>query len=172
MEDVWKDIPGYEGRYQISNRGHVRSMLDNFGRPKNIIRKAIDNGHGYFYVMLKIKGKHKNHYIHRLVANAFVKNNNPNAKEINHIDGDKSNNCPANLEWVTSSENTQHGIRTGLIPQPPGRNCMAINKETGHIITSERVSDLARMLSVRRDTIAHILRSGRHGNFKYEVVYA
>lgn len=167
MTEEWKDVQGYEGKYQISNSGNLRSVFNGFIRE----RKNLDNGHGYRYAMLKGKSKPKNMYIHRMVAQAFIPNEF-SLPEVNHIDGDKNNNHIDNLEWVTSSENTQHGIREGLIPQPPGRHAMAINKKTGLITTAERVSDLARILSLPRTHISHVLCGKVPGKkLAYEVAY-
>ena len=106
--EIWKDITGYNGIYQISNYGRVKSFYKD---KKGIILKTHPTNLGY----IKISLKNKNLLIHRLVAIAFVKNVNPKIKtEVNHIDGDKSNNHFTNLEWCTRSENTKHSWDTGL----------------------------------------------------------
>lgn len=99
--ELWKDIPGYEGRYQISSNGNVRSLL------KAIRLRHFVCGSGYEEVILKKNGDRKPKLIHRLVAEAFVPN--PQGKrEVNHKDGNKHNNDYRNLEWVTPSENIRH----------------------------------------------------------------
>lgn len=114
--EIWVDIEGYEGLYQVSNFGRVRSLdrIGDNGRIYKGVTKALsDNGRGYLQVNLKIKGKQRNLYIHRLVAQAFIPNPE-NKPEVNHIDGDKSNNFVSNLEWVTHVENVKHCFENGL----------------------------------------------------------
>jgi hypothetical protein len=110
-EEIWKDVIGYEGLYQISNFGRVKS----FWRRKEIIMKLSNNGWGYSFVSLrKNKTKIKSITIHRLVAIAFI-SNPENKEQVNHIDGNKQNNHYSNLEWCTRLENMRHGFKTGLI---------------------------------------------------------
>ena len=105
--EKWKDIKGYEGKYQVSNYGRVKSLYTN--KLKNT---AIKNT-GYECVDLYINGKRENKTIHRLVAMAFI--TNPNSyKVINHIDGNKVNNNANNLEWCTQSYNIKHSYDNNL----------------------------------------------------------
>lgn len=102
----WKDIAGYELYYQISNIGQVKRK--DTGK---ILKNNIRNG--YEYVTLCVNGQRKKFYVHRLVAIAFIPN--PNSYEqVNHKDGNKSNNKVDNLEWCTQKENLMHAFRTGL----------------------------------------------------------
>jgi len=109
MEEIWKDIKDYEGLYQVSN----------FGRVKSIYRIRIQhiNEFGYYRIVLSKNSKLKTFSTHRLIAEVFLENPN-NLPEINHKDGNKQNNCVSNLEWCTSSYNQIHAFKTGLqIPQ-------------------------------------------------------
>jgi len=108
MEEVWKPIDGYEGLYEVSNLGRVRSLefrnnQTSFKRKK--IMSATDNGHGYLIVCLR-RGGHKrsSRYVHRLVAQAFIPNPD-NLPVIDHIDHDRSNNVVTNLQWLTQKDN-------------------------------------------------------------------
>ena len=101
--EVWKDIQDYEGLYQISNLGRVKSFCKN----KEKILKIFKNNHGYCQIDLFKDGRKKSLKVHRLVAQAFIPNFNM-YKEINHIDCDKTNNCVDNLEWCTRSHNVNH----------------------------------------------------------------
>ena len=95
--EVWKDIQGYNGNYQVSDCGHVRSMSFNRTGVTKVL-KTNKHRNGYFSVLLFDNGKRKRLYIHRLVAEAFIPN--PfNFPQVNHKDEDKSNNHVDNLEW-------------------------------------------------------------------------
>ena len=110
MEE-WKDIPRYEEVYQVSNLGNVRNKTTG-----NVL-KSYDNGRGYLFVRLSINGKKDNYYVHRLVAELFLPcDGGKNA--VNHIDGNKKNNCATNLEWCTYSENQHHAYSHGLYKHP------------------------------------------------------
>ena len=107
MEEIWKDIPGYENKYRISNLGRVYSSCSN----KILYQWKMRNG--YYSVGLSEHGKVHTTLVHRLVAEAFL----PNPDKlpcVNHIDGDKTNNNVDNLEWCTSKENNQHAYKNNL----------------------------------------------------------
>lgn len=110
MKEVWKDIKGYEGIYQVSNTGKVRSLdrkVWNYNK-KGRVLKMHNNGHGYYNLSLHGNGKEEKHaYVHILVAKAFIPNPN-NYEQVNHKDFDKSNNCVDNLEWVSRKQNMLH----------------------------------------------------------------
>jgi hypothetical protein len=104
-KEIWADIAGYEGLYQVSNLGRVR-------RDGRIKTQSEDRG-GYLTVWLSKHSKMKCAKVHRLVAGAFIEN--PEEKRtVNHIDGDKKNNRIENLEWATHSENIIHANKMGL----------------------------------------------------------
>lgn len=109
--EIWKDVKGFEGRYQVSSTGQVKSLRF-LGHDGERIMKLSLHHSGYLVVQL---GNHpaKTYLVHDLVAQAFVPA--VDGKSIvNHIDGNKHNNRADNLEWVTYKENTEHAIRTGL----------------------------------------------------------
>lgn len=109
--EIWKDVNVYEGAYQISNLGNIKSLPRK--NTKGKILKPAKNNRGYLRVGLCYKGKVRYDSVHRLVAETFI----PNPKklpEVNHIDGDKLNNKVENLEWVTKGENQSHAYKTGL----------------------------------------------------------
>lgn len=103
MKEIWKDIQGYEGLYQISNLGRVKSLNFNNTRKEKIMKPLLSNN-GYLRVSLSNKMKKKKYFIHRLVAQEFIPNPN-NLSEINHINEIKTDNSVKNLEYCTSQYN-------------------------------------------------------------------
>lgn len=124
-KEVFRDVLGYEGLYQVSNYGRVKSLerknifycglrKEHLERPtKEKFLNYNKSNRGYLQVCLTKNGKSKTYTVHRLVAKAFLPNLK-NKKQVNHIDGNKENNNIDNLEWVTSSENNKHAFITGL----------------------------------------------------------
>ena len=103
--EIWKDIQGYEGLYQVSNLGRVRS--------RNGLIHLNTNNYGYKHVTLSKSNVQKTALVHRLVAEAFIEN--PfELPQINHKDGNKNNNAVINLEWTTQKDNNRHAIKTNL----------------------------------------------------------
>ena len=116
MEE-WRDIKGYEGFYQVSDRGNVRGLDRRVvnhrgGTTRSCEGKmisAFDNGHGYLVVSLSMGTTRKNHYVHRLVAETFLCNQE-GKPVVNHKDYNTHNNYVSNLEWCTQGENIKHSV--------------------------------------------------------------
>ena len=115
MKEIWKDVVGYEGLYKVSNLGNVFSIprQGTHSKEKYFLKKNKDRK-GYLHVTLFKKCKSFNTGVHRLVAEAFIPNPK-NKPQVNHIDGNKENNCVNNLEWVTNEENMQHSLSGDFI---------------------------------------------------------
>lgn len=110
MKEKWKDVLNYEGVYQISNLGRIKSLGNDKSRKTKILKTYIDKN-GYEFVTLRNKGTKKNFSIHRLVAMAFVTNKNIfKYNSVNHIDENKLNNKASNLEWCTSEYNAKYTV--------------------------------------------------------------
>ena len=111
--EEWRDVVGYEGLYQVSNQGRVKSLerKDCLGRTvKGRILKPGMVGSGYLMISLCTGGKQKMFSVHRLVCQAFHENPD-NKSDVNHINEDKTDNRACNLEWSTRKENLNHGSR-------------------------------------------------------------
>lgn len=138
--EIWKDIIGYEGLYQVSNLGKIRS----FDRPIRTgkgnatrrihgrIHKQTIDAWGYSCVSLNKQGVGKKSKVHRIVAIAFIPNPE-NKRGVNHIDGDKQNNQVTNLEWATIKENNDHAIESGI-------HSAKLNLRTARIIRASYVT--------------------------------
>ena len=114
-KEIWKDIQGYEGVYQISNLGEIKSLERMIVTNDNITKKIKEKilkpclrKNGYYGIVLKKDDKSKYYAIHRLVAQHFIPNPN-NLPQVNHKDENKINNCVENLEWCTSQYNINYG---------------------------------------------------------------
>lgn len=178
MDEIWKDIEGYEGDYQVSNLGRVKSLP-----------KKCWNGKGYWFkdgrILIPVKSKkgylnvwcRKNIFkVHRLVANAFIPNPQ-NLPQVNHIDGDKTNNCVTNLEWVTDGENLLHAYRVLGRRQKIGKNHhnsrAVLQLKDGKIINSfDSLNEAARTTGAHHSGISMCCsgkikkHKGYHGDIK------
>src|SRR5699024_5761663 len=126
MIEEWRDVPGYEGLYQVSNMGRIKSLDRKVkysdGRTfihKGIILKPGQDHRGYLYVNLSKKGKIKPYRVHRCVAGSFLKRS-PDKPEVNHIDENKENNKVSNLEWCNREYNNNYGTRIERIHSSDG----------------------------------------------------
>ena len=153
MEEIWKDIKGFEGLYQVSNYGLVRSLRDNHGRARELILKPKMNRGGYLYVALWKDGKSMTCRIHRLVAEAFLPN--PlGLPQVNHIDEDKTNNRVENLEWCDVKYSVNYG--TGVERRSRRVYQYTISGEFVRSYYSTR--DAERLTGLHHESIAAVAR--------------
>jgi hypothetical protein len=165
-KEIYKDVVGYEGIYQVSNLGNVKRILLSRGvhwnHANGNILKPFKETNGYLQIGLLRNGKRKYFMHHRLIAQAFIDNPN-NYPCINHINGIKTDNRIENLEWCTHSQNIIHAYSTGLINQPKGNDSKKTKKiidiETGEIYPS--VSTLSLKLGVNKGTLQNWLNNHR-----------
>lgn len=121
LDEIWKKVDGYNGDYEVSNLGRIKSNRANYVINKGYVNKegyimkASDNGKGYKIIFLSGKGYRDRRYVHRLVAFHFLHDSYFEGAEVNHKDGDKNNNHVENLEWVTPKGNKIHARKNGLI---------------------------------------------------------
>lgn len=122
--EEWRDIPGYEGLYQVSSLGNFRGLArmdSNGARRQSALMLPHNHKSGYYYITLSKASRQQTFSAHRLVAACFL-GERPDGTVINHRDGDKHNNCVDNLEYCTPGENQLHAYRMGLRDSNIGEN--------------------------------------------------
>lgn len=148
--EIWKDIAGYEGLYQVSNWGRVKSLW--FSKEK--ILKGGRNNKGYLSVLLCKDGKIKRHLIHRLVAEAFIPN--PlNLSEVNHKSEDKLDNRVENLEWCDHKYNNNYGTRNDRISEKLSKTVLQFSKTGEFIKEWESMIEIQRQLGYSQGNISN-----------------
>lgn len=180
-DELWADIPGFEGMYQISSCGRVKSCdrilpHENHGtwHIKERLLKLNETGpknYKYYSVLLHVgKGKMICKRVHRLVAETFLPNPH-NLPQVNHIDGNKLNNNVSNLEWVTGKENVDHAWRTGLCENiVRAKQRPVINLDTGERFDS--LADAERSFGKSTGAISHVLNGKHERAHGYRWAYA
>lgn len=139
--ELWRDVPGWEGQYEVSDRGRIKSHVS---PTPGLIRSTVAGTAGYRRIQLKAGGRRQMHSVHILVDRAF-RGEIPSGFEVNHEDGDKTNNCLSNLERMTHQENVQHSFRTGLRSHKGAKNPSAV-------LDDEKVRALIAELGPRTQT--------------------
>jgi hypothetical protein len=171
MEEIWKDVKGYEGLYQVSNMGRVKS-LDRWCPRKDghklhvlsrILKPQANRGGGkrgqakgrYLFVPLCREHKHKFVYIHRLVIEAFIENPDPEKyTQCNHKDENTYNNVLSNLEWCTPKENVNHGTRNERANAPLRKKVLMFTKEGKFIREFVSAKEAARLTGIWSSSIS------------------
>lgn len=154
-EEIWKDISNYEGHYQVSNLGNVRSIKNN----KIILLKPYKNTkrYGYLEVYLRLPGSKKTYKIHRLVAEAFIPNPD-NLPQINHIDENKENNIVSNLEWCTAKYNLNYGSHNKKISQALKRKVFQYSKDGILLAEFNSQTEAAKLTGSKQGGISDCIR--------------
>lgn len=165
VQEIWKDVFGYIGSYQVSNFGRVKSLkrVTFDGRLlKERTLKLDSSNQNYYRVHLCKDSKHRTLLVHRLVAKAFI-SNFESKPEVNHIDGDKENNKVENLEWCTHKENHVH--RAAVLRRGVGENNGSAKLNRGDVLSirDSELSDayLAKVYKVEANTINRIRNNKR-----------
>lgn len=165
--EVWKDIVGYEGLYQVSNNGRIKSLPRHGTSNQEKILKQHTDSKGYKRLWLCKEGVQKNHKVHRLVAMAFIPNPD-NLPQVNHKDEDKQNNSASNLEWCDNRYNCIYNERNVKTGQKLSKKVRCL--ETDVVYNS--VAEAARMTGLSHSNIVYCCQGkfkqikGYH--FKYE----
>lgn len=169
-KEIWKDIKGYEGLYQVSNLGRIKSLCGWNGK-EYIAREKILNPYkqkankNYYRSVVKLRNKKesKDMKVHRLVAETFIPNPNK-FPIINHKDGNPLNNCVENLEWCNQAYNTKHARENGLII----RVIDTIDRETLVYMLNNNYTydDIANQLGIAKGTVFNYIKK-----FKIRKIY-
>ena len=159
MIEIFKDIEGYEGLYQISNFGNVYSY-----NKRGLLTPQKENN-GYLRVNLYKNGKSKHYLVHRLVAQAFITNSN-NLGFVNHIDENKTNNSVDNLEWTTHKDNVNYGTRNEREGKKISKSLsvpiIGINKTNGLIVEFSSSHEASRVLNINQGNIIQCCKGNRY----------
>ena len=192
MSEVWKPIEGWEGRYEVSNMGKVRSLNYHMtGKTKEL--SPITSGKGYLMIGLCRDCKMKWAKVHRLVASAFLPNPE-NKPQVNHKNGVKTDNRADNLEWVTDSENLRHAYNMGLKKGNPEwgrtlgslyggkgrssllerrkRSVIAINLQTGEEMAFESAAEVECKLGIYHSSVTRVCDGRQKSSKGYTFRYA
>ena len=171
--ETWKDIEGYEGLYQVSDFGRVRSLdrKDARGnRIKGTVLAGGSDGKGYRTIALCRDGDVKNNLTHRLVAKAFLDNPN-NLPEVNHKDEDKENNAVSNLEWCTSRYNIMYGTRTKRAAKAKERPIYVVSG-SGHRYFFSSTKKAAELLGLDGCNVSECLHGKRKHHHGFSFMWA
>lgn len=171
MEEIWKDISGYEGLYQISNLGRVKSFRcsSKFGKPTEFILKPSLINSGYGVVTLYSNEKKRKFQIHRLVATAFL----PNPLDfpcVNHKDENKLNNCVENLEWCTYQYNNNYGTAKIRAVDTKLQNILQKTLDGVPIAKYRSAKIAASLLGCETATLCCWCRNGFGGGYRWEYI--
>lgn len=174
MKEIWKPVKNYEGFYEVSNFGKVRSLDRVFPTKKGVVKctkgKVMNltlKDNGYKTVMLSVGGESKRFHVHRLVSEAFIYNSS-RKPIVNHKNGIKADNNVKNLEWVTHRENVEHALKNNLTPV--GMQCKYSKLTDEKILAIKRLYRLnpnfskikiAKKLKISDSTVHKIIRNKR-----------
>lgn len=169
-EEKWKDIIGYEGLYQVSNLGRVKSLnYRNTGEEK--IRKLVIDKYGYFVIPLRVNGKSKQHFVHRLVALTFIPNPD-NLPQIDHINTDRTDNRVENLRWCTAKENSNNPLTIDKKRKNPRYGVTGVNNVSSTVVMQfsndgkfikkwNCITDVQRELGINRGNVIKCCKGKR-----------
>lgn len=159
MGEIFKDIPGYEGIYQVSNFGNVKSLHNYRINGNHILKSRLKKG--YYQVGLRKNNKRKWITIHRLVAITFIENKN-NYKYINHKDENKLNNNVENLEWCTMLYNNTYGTRIKKVIDKTGKKVLQFDLDNNFIKEYNSISEAQRQTNIKSISNISLCCNGKY----------
>ena len=169
MREVWRDVCGFDGYYEVSNLGRIRSLRRRGETPTGGVRfyggqvlRPVKLNNGYMIVSLSARNKVKQLLVHRVVAGSFLGSAPTQEHEIAHADGSRTNNAAQNLRWVTSLENAADRNQHGRTARGEGNGAAKLNENIVRRILRSRLGCItaARLFGVSKSTIKRI-RSGK-----------
>lgn len=169
MEEIWKDIEGFEGRYQISSLGRVKSFL--VDTENGMILKPMVCTNGYLRIDLRNNGKYYKFLVHRVVAETFLPNPN-NFEYVNHKDESRDNNCVDNLEWCTPKYNANYGTAKQRIADAKSKPIVQYEKNGDYLKTWKSSMEVQRTLGFDRSSILRCCMGKQATSYKYIWQYA
>lgn len=183
--EIWKPVVGYEGIYEVSSKGSVRSLdrhvngsISGSMKPVKGVNLNPCLINGYSRVVLTKNGEAKKFFVHRIVANSFIENPG-NKKCVNHKDFDRSNNKVSNLEWCTNKENSEHASVNKRY-KSPGENSIknldipkckrvkVVNVFTGEDLQFDSIKAFAEHIGASRSSVNHSIRRKRPVKKKWD----
>lgn len=186
MEEIWKDIEGYEGLYQISNLGRIRSLdrvvvtkRNTRTNLKGMLLKSTKDRDGYLQVVLSKQSKLTTVKVHRVVAKHFI-DNPENKTQINHLNGVKNDNRVENINWCTNSENNKHAYDTNL-KKPRGKwisldwNAKKVEQydlKNNFICSYDSIAKASNALGISKTSISRCCSGHSKTTIKYVFKYA
>ena len=168
IQETWKDIPGYEGLYKVSNTGKVKSMNYRHSDVPRILA-TLDNGYGYRRVRLyNVNKKYKYYYVHRLVWEAFM-GSIPEGLQINHLNENKADNRLENLSLCTPKDNNNYGTRNKRASEKLCKRIQMIDKNNNILKTFNSLKEAAQFLNIKsHGNISKCLHGKRKSAYRYK----
>lgn len=166
MTEYWKDINDYEGLYQVSNLGNVRST-----KTGRVLKPAKNYKGGYLQVVLYKNGRVKHFLVHRLVAEAFIPNPN-NLPCINHKDEDKTMNIVENLEWCTHKYNDNYGTAIKRMTKTKSKTVLQLRMDGSLVRIWQSARKVQRQLHFNQSYISECCRGKHYSAYGYKWCYA
>lgn len=174
MKEKWKDVLGYEGKYQVSDLGRIRTLTPRHGGTTLVLHPSHDKD-GYLIIWLYKNGTKTFKRVHRLVAEAFIENKDKKP-QVNHIDENKENNCVNNLEWVTCKENNNHGTRNARVSAAKRntkcKKIIQMDFNGGVLKTWDSVNEVERQLGFDTAALSRCCRWIQKTSYGYRWEYA